>query len=212
MVFVEMNQSLWGDDVDVSLSPAGNGGLEPILFNPEDNLRLSNMQDTRQALHGKEVAADLTHGEIISPQHVADRLGCAFELFRDLLHRALHKFFSQQFELRLSPASVVYRELTEELRFVDLASSGGLTHVGADGRLLTGSYKVAQHWSAALRLHPAKPDGIRYLSRHDPTRVAYAIFTRPPSTFKVTSMGPLTAYANRALLNQLLRDYNVDLI
>lgn len=103
-------------------------------------------------------------------------------------------------------------ELTEELRFVDLASSGGLTHIGADARLVTGSYKVAQRWSAALRLHPLKPDGIRYPARHDPTRVAYAIFTRPRSTFKVISLGPLTAPANRALLNQLLNDYKVDLI
>jgi hypothetical protein len=112
----------------------------------------------------------------------------------------------------LDARSISKLELTEELRFVDLASSGSLTHVGADGRLFTGSYKVAQQWSAALRLHPSKPDGIRYLSRHDPTRVAYAIFTRSLSTFKVSSMGPLTTYANRALLNQLLRDYNVDLI
>jgi hypothetical protein len=112
----------------------------------------------------------------------------------------------------LDARSIAKIELTEELRFVDLASSGGLTHVGADGRLLTGSYRVAQRWSAALRLHPAKPDGIRYLSRHDPTRIAYAIFTRSTAGFKVSSMGPLTAYANRALLNQLLRDYNVDLI
>jgi hypothetical protein len=112
----------------------------------------------------------------------------------------------------LEARSIAKLELTEELRFVDLASSGGLTHVGADGRLFTGSYKVAQRWSAALRLHPSKPDGIRYLSRHDPSRVAYAIFTRSPSTFRVSSMGPLTTYTNRALLNQLLRDYNVDLI
>jgi RES domain len=112
----------------------------------------------------------------------------------------------------LDAREIARLELTEELRFVDLASSGGLTHVGADARLVTGSYKVAQRWSAALRLHPSKPDGIRYLARHDPTRVAYAIFTRPRSTFNVTSLSSLTAPSNRALLNQLLTDYNVDLI
>ena len=112
----------------------------------------------------------------------------------------------------LDARSIAKLELTEELRFIDLASSGGLTHVGADGRLFTGSYKVAQRWSAALRLHPAKPDGLRYRSRHDPTRIACAIFARPHSTFNVSSMGSLTAYANRGLLNELLRDYNVDLI
>jgi hypothetical protein len=99
-----------------------------------------------------------------------------------------------------------------ELRFVDLASSGGLTHIGADARLVTGSYKIAQRWSASLRFHPSKPDGIRYPARHDPTRVAYAIFTRPRSAFIVTSLGSLMAPSNRTLLNQLLRDYNVDLI
>jgi hypothetical protein len=103
-------------------------------------------------------------------------------------------------------------ELTEELRFVDLASSGGLTHIGADARLVTGSYTVAQRWSAALRLHPSEPDGIQYPARHDPTRVAYAIFTRTRSSFKVSSLGSLTASSNRALLSQLLSDYKVDLI
>lgn len=53
--------------------------------------------------------------------------------------------------------------------------ASGLTQIGADGRLFTGSYKIAQHWSAALRAHPSKPDGIRYPSRHDHTRIAYCI-------------------------------------
>ena len=57
-----------------------------------------------------------------------------------------------------------------------------------------------------------KPDGIRYPTQHDPTRVALAIFTRPRSTFHVTSLGSLIAPSNMTLLNQLLRDYNVDLI
>jgi len=112
----------------------------------------------------------------------------------------------------LDAREIARLELTEELRFIDLVSSGGLTHVGADARLVTGSYKVAQRWSAALRLHPSSPDGIRYPARHDPIRVAYAIFSRPRSTFNVTSLGSLTASSNRPLLNQILRDYNVDFI
>lgn len=103
-------------------------------------------------------------------------------------------------------------ELTGELRFIDLVSPGGLTHIGADGRLETGSYKISQKWSAALRLHPSRPDGIRYRARHDPSRVAYAIYTRSRSTFKVASQGSLMAPSNRALLNRLLRTYNVDLV
>jgi hypothetical protein len=103
-------------------------------------------------------------------------------------------------------------ELTEELRFVDLFSTGGLTRIGADGRLFTGSYKVAQHWSSALRAHPSKPDGIRYPSRHDHTRVAYAIYSSPASTFHVGSLGSLMASANRALLNDFLTLYHVELL
>src|SRR6267142_3257480 len=60
----------------------------------------------------------------------------------------------------LDAREIARLELTEELRFIDLAGSGGLTHIGADARLLTGAYKVAQRWAAALRLHPSKPDGI----------------------------------------------------
>ncbi len=112
----------------------------------------------------------------------------------------------------LANREIAKLELTEDLQFVDLASSGGLTRIGADARLMSGSYKIAQRWSAALSVHPSKPAGIRYLSRHDPTRVAYAIYTRPPSTFVVSSLGSLMAASNCGLLNQLLGDYNVDLI
>jgi hypothetical protein len=103
-------------------------------------------------------------------------------------------------------------ELAEDLRFIDLAASGGLSHIGADARLLSGSYRISQQWSAALRDHPTKPDGIRYLSRHDPTRVAYAIFTRRPSSFQLSTLGSLMDSKNRVLLNQLLTDYQVDLM
>jgi hypothetical protein len=45
-------------------------------------------------------------------------------------------------------------ELTEDLSFVDLFATGGLTRVGADSRLFAGSHMIAKQWSAALRLHP----------------------------------------------------------
>jgi hypothetical protein len=103
-------------------------------------------------------------------------------------------------------------ELTKDLRFLDLFSTGGLTRIGADGRLFTGSYKIAQQWSRALRAHPSKPDGIRYPSRHDHTRVAYAIYSCPTSAFKVGSLGSLMAPGNRSLLNDILTLYKVELL
>ncbi len=112
----------------------------------------------------------------------------------------------------LADRAMATLQLTEELRFVDLATSGGLMRIGADGRLVNGSYKVAQQWSAALRLHPSKPDGICYPARHDPTRIAYAVFERAHSPFNIGSLGSLMSSSNKALLNQLLNDYCVDLL
>jgi hypothetical protein len=112
----------------------------------------------------------------------------------------------------LDARAIARMELTEDLRFIDLVEPGGLTSIGADGRLTTGSYKIAQQWSAALRKHPAKPDGIRYRSRHAPERVAYAIYARSPSTFSITSMGSFTDPANEVLFRRILKTYNFALI
>ena len=112
----------------------------------------------------------------------------------------------------LDARSIARMELTNSLRFIDLVDDGGLASIGADGRLATGSYKVAQQWSAALKKHPCKPDGIRYRSRHAPERIAYAIYERPPSSFSVTSMGSFTDPANEALFKRILKTYNFALI
>lgn len=103
-------------------------------------------------------------------------------------------------------------ELKVDLRFVDLVATGGLSRIGADGRLLTGAYEISQRWSAALREHPSKPDGIRYRSRRDPSKVAYAIYDCSASTFDVTEHGSLMDLRNRSMLNRLLQLYDVDLI
>jgi hypothetical protein len=105
----------------------------------------------------------------------------------------------------LDARAMALLELTQDLRFIDLFATGGLTRVGADSRLFAGSHMIAKQWSATFRLHPCKPDGIRYPARHDHTRAACAIFSRPVSTFKLSSLGSLMASANRALLNDILK-------
>ena len=112
----------------------------------------------------------------------------------------------------LDARAIARMELTGPLRFIDLVDEGGLASIGADGRLATGSYKVAQQWSAALKNHPCKPDGIRYRSRHAPERIAYAIYERRPGSFKVTSMGSFTDPSNEALFKRILKTYNFALI
>lgn len=103
-------------------------------------------------------------------------------------------------------------KISTDLHFVDLVESGSLVRLGADGRLFTGSYTVSQAWSAALKHHPTKPDGIRYRSRHDPARIAYAIYERPDLDFTVTDLGSVMDTRNQALLYRILDLYKVDFI
>ncbi len=83
-------------------------------------------------------------------------------------------------------------QFSRELRLVDLVASGGLTRLGADGSLTNGlGYRNAQRWSAALRSHPAKPDGIYYRSRFDPALPACALFEHcEPFVGVVANCGP----------------------
>lgn len=53
-----------------------------------------------------------------------------------------------------------------------------LAQTGADSRLFAGYDGVARRWSAALREHPARPDGIRYPCHHAPSRVALTFYER----------------------------------
>jgi RES domain len=62
-----------------------------------------------------------------------------------------------------------------DLRLVDLAGAG-LTRIGADGRLTTCSYQIAQAWSQALYRHPDRVDGLYYCSRYDPSKFCVALY------------------------------------
>jgi len=117
----------------------------------------------------------------------------------------------------VSGASLDQRTLAEitvaqTMTLVDLSASAGLARIGADGRLMDGSHAVAQRWSAALRKHPTNPGGILYRARHDPAKLAFAIFERPPDAFRVTSRGSLRDPKNLKLLGAILDHYQFGLI
>lgn len=77
------------------------------------------------------------------------------------------------------------------LQFVDLIG-GGLAHIGADAEICTGRDRhLSQSWSRALWKHPTEPDGIRYISRHDPQRACFAVFERAAITLNATDCGQL---------------------
>ena len=64
------------------------------------------------------------------------------------------------------------------LQLVDIYGSG-LAKLGADSELSSGrNYQLSRSWSEAIYLHTLKVDGIRYLSRHDNTRLCWGLFER----------------------------------
>lgn len=128
-------------------------------------------------------------------------------------HCAFIETFGQPTGIRVVTRAEVERRvlseltLTQPLTLIDLARSGGLARIGADGRLLTGSHAVAQQWSAALRQHPVKPAGLLYPARHDVARFACALFDMPASTFQLTNTGSLAEPHLSVLLGKILDVY-----
>ena len=103
-------------------------------------------------------------------------------------------------------------KVMESMKLIDLSASAGLARIGADGRLMDGSHAIAQRWSAALRNHPTKPAGILYRARHDPAKLAFAIFQCPRNVFQTTSRGSLRDPHNVKLLGEILDHYKFGLI
>jgi hypothetical protein len=115
-------------------------------------------------------------------------------------------------ESALDGRHLAHLELLRPIKLIDLSNSGGLARIGADSRLFSGSHAVAQRWSAALRSHPSKPDGILYPARHDAARNACAIYECPPSVFELHAKGSLLEHQHSALLGAILDCYGFALI
>lgn len=96
------------------------------------------------------------------------------------------------------------------LRLVGLTGAG-LARLGADNRLCTGDYLLAQRWACALWRHAEAPDGLYYRSRLDPARQCGAIFDRAEAVFTASSLGTLTDLHHRPLLASLLDTYGIGL-
>lgn len=51
--------------------------------------------------------------------------------------------------------------------------------LGVDNAVATGPYEPCGVWADALFIHRDSPDGIAYASRHDPSQICIALFSRP---------------------------------
>jgi hypothetical protein len=103
-------------------------------------------------------------------------------------------------------------KISRALRLIDLAASGGLARIGADGRLFAGEHIIAQRWSQALRAHPARPDGLLYPARHDPARNACALYDHCQDLVTAEQLGCLLDPAHSVLLGNILDTYGFGLI
>lgn len=96
--------------------------------------------------------------------------------------------FIERSELEERSAAVLTNR--HELKLVDLRG-GGLSQIGVDNRITTGSYDVAGRWALALWRHADTPDGILYRSKHDPNHVCAAVFDRVHCKFEASTTTPL---------------------
>jgi len=110
--------------------------------------------------------------------------------------------------LMVAKSDVTTRSATKlacdrDLRVVTMHGPG-LLALGTDNAISTGPYEPCGVWADALWDHPDQPDGIAYLSRHDPNEVCFALFERRPISFPVqetrslsTRLGEVAAILDR---------------
>jgi hypothetical protein len=97
------------------------------------------------------------------------------------------------------------------LRLADLRGRG-LARIGADARLFAGAHADAQRWSRAVWPHPAHVDGLCYPARRDPSRLAFALYSRAAPAIVATPRGGFLGPENRAVTAEILDHYKIALI
>lgn len=104
-------------------------------------------------------------------------LAQAFEgAFAETILRNPHRRLVDLSDIMVRAVSVL--QFSRPVRLVKLLG-GGLQAVGTDNSVSTGPYSASWAWADALFSHPDTPDGIAYISRHDPDQICMALFNRP---------------------------------
>jgi len=109
-------------------------------------------------------------------------------------------------ELRARGIAWLRGHAEEPLVLADL-TGGGLVRLHVDGSISTAArYTVSRQWSLALWKHPARVDGIRYVSRFMNSQLAVALFDRCRDRVVVRLTQPLIDHPD---LPRILDLFNV---
>lgn len=112
--------------------------------------------------------------------------------------------------LTLTENVLVRLDVKAPLALVDL-SGASLRRVGADTRVVSGDYQVAQRWALALWQHPQMPDGLYWRSRFDDNRYCVALFDRAKASLDPVILGAWDSADRVSLLAAILDAYGFGL-
>jgi hypothetical protein len=116
--------------------------------------------------------------------------------------------FVQVSELKIRGLTKI--DTLQPLQLVNLTGAG-LSHIGADERLCSGSHPISRRWSAALYSNRHKPDGLLYRARHDPSQLCAALFDRAAAKLRAHTTIVMADAAFEPSLLGLLDRYNFGL-
>jgi hypothetical protein len=160
------------------------------------------------AIHFSGLKAEETNTRFRSPDREYGTMYLATDMFG-----AFRETIGAMSSYRLvSESNLLNRRLSivtvdRPLELADLAGAG-LTWIGADARLTTGSYTISQAWAKALWQHDRRIDGLYYRSRYDPSRLCIVLFSDRVSQ-KNLAEKPINAnFLDRSFTNQLIEILN----
>lgn len=163
------------------------------------------------AVHFSGLNADESNTRFRSPDREYGTMYLATDLF-GAFRETIGAMSSYRLvsESNLSSRCLSIMTANRDLDLADLSGSG-LTWIGADSRLNTGSYTVAQAWAKALWQHSRHVDGLYYRSRYDPSRLCIVLFSDRVATENLTAKPINQNFLEDSFINQLieiLNEYN----
>jgi len=126
--------------------------------------------------------------------------------FAEVFLRLLSLMLILESDLRVRALSQI---ICKTVACVDLTGPG-LRRLSCDNRISTEMpYRGAGHWSRALFEHPQQPQGIIYLSRHNPQFKCVALFDRCHRHLKLKSTESLLAGRRRTWTMDQVSKYHL---